>query len=49
MPEGEQIVWLCGLRMSEQFRLPNDAPKALRLEFRRPKGVILPAPPQEKG
>lgn len=49
MPEGEQIVWLCGLRLSDRFRLPPDAPKALRLEFRRPKGVVLPVPPQEKG
>jgi tRNA(Ile)-lysidine synthase len=49
MPEGEQIVWLCGLRLSEQFRLQTDAPKALRLEFRRPKGIVLAPPPQEKG
>lgn len=49
MPEGEQVVWLCGLRLSDPFRLAPDAHKALRLEFRRPKGIILPAPPQEKG
>ena len=48
MPEGEQVIWLCGLRLSDQFRLPPDAHKALRLEFRRPKGIVLPAPPQEK-
>lgn len=49
MPEGEQVVWLCGLRLSDQFRLAPDAHKALRLEFRRPKGIVLPMPPQEKG
>lgn len=49
MPEGEQIVWLCGLRLSEHFRLQPDAPKALRLEFRRPKGIVLAPPPQEQG
>jgi tRNA(Ile)-lysidine synthase len=49
MPEGEQVVWLCGLRLSDPFRLAPDAHKALRLEFRRPKGIVLPMPPQEKG
>lgn len=49
MPAGEQIVWLCGLRLSEHFRLQPDAPKALRLEFRRPKGIVLAPPPQEQG
>jgi tRNA(Ile)-lysidine synthase len=43
-PNGEEIVWLCGLRVSDAFKLSPDARSALRLEFRRPKGVTLPAP-----
>ncbi|MCS6809056.1 MAG: tRNA lysidine(34) synthetase TilS [Bacteroidota bacterium] len=45
--EGERIVWLCGLRLSEHFRLSNDAPTALRLEFRRPKGILFTPPPHD--
>jgi tRNA(Ile)-lysidine synthase len=43
-PNGEEIVWLCGLRVSDAFKLSHDTRSVLRLEFRRPKGVTLPAP-----
>ncbi len=37
LPEGEQILWLCGLRMSEPYKVMPETRRVLRVEFRRPK------------
>jgi len=40
------IVWLCGMRMSEKFRISNDTKTALRVEY-RPKKLSQPLPTQQ--
>jgi len=42
----DEIVWLCGMRMSEKFRISNDTKTALRVEY-RPKKLSQPLPSQQ--
>lgn len=39
--DGEKLVWLCGLRLNEEFKVQPTTRRVLRVEFRRPK---LPTP-----
>lgn len=44
-PEGEKLVWLCGLRLNDEFKVHPETRRVLRVEFRRPK---LPMPTKEE-
>jgi tRNA(Ile)-lysidine synthase len=43
------IIWLCGMRMSEKFRLPDTAQTALRLEYRPKKMNTAPTAATQSG
>lgn len=38
--DGEKLVWLCGLRLNDEFKVHPETRRVLRVEFRRPKFLV---------
>jgi tRNA(Ile)-lysidine synthase len=40
---GEDVIWLCGMRLNNDYKVMPNTKHVLRVEFRRPKGHIVMA------